>query len=65
MPARADRARRHLVAAALAALTALTLAGCQDGTGVRDEGPATSHALPAPAGGLVHADQDAKRPPGQ
>ncbi|MEU6141651.1 hypothetical protein ABZ848_14935 [Streptomyces sp. NPDC047081] len=64
MPARADRARRHLVAAILAALTALTLAGCQDGTGIRDEGPATSHAVHAPAVTLVHGDRDAKRPSG-
>ncbi|MGI5456825.1 hypothetical protein ACQEWB_27420 [Streptomyces sp. CA-249302] len=64
MPARADRTRRRLAAATLAALTALTLAGCQDGTGVRDEGPATSHALHAPAVTLNHGAHNAKRPPG-
>ncbi|MEU9396891.1 hypothetical protein AB0D86_43740 [Streptomyces sp. NPDC048324] len=60
MSARAPRTRR-LLAAAVLALVALTVAGCKDGTGVRDEGPATSHAQP-----LRHPDPGhAKRPPGR
>ncbi|MET7480833.1 hypothetical protein ABZT17_41795 [Streptomyces sp. NPDC005648] len=53
MPARVTpRVRRPLAAAALA-LAALAMTGCQDGTGLRDEGPAKSHA--------PHLDQPAAR----
>jgi hypothetical protein len=60
MSARASRIRR-LLAAAVLALVALGATGCKDGTGVRDEGPATSHAqqLRHPVPG------HAKRPPGR
>jgi hypothetical protein len=65
----AARARRTRPLAALAALTALGLTGCQDGTGVRDEGPAKIHAgsLHAPLKGTRtdgHMDAHEKRPPG-
>ncbi|MFI9175543.1 hypothetical protein [Streptomyces lincolnensis] len=47
MPARPARLR--LLAATAAALAALTLTGCEDGEGLRDEGPsATSLGPPAP-----------------
>ncbi|MEU7665696.1 hypothetical protein [Streptomyces lincolnensis] len=47
MPARPARLR--LLAATAAALAALTLTGCEDGEGLRDEGPsATSLRSPAP-----------------
>ncbi|MGW2524317.1 hypothetical protein ACWC09_46640 [Streptomyces sp. NPDC001617] len=55
MPARVTPRTRRLLAAAALALAALAMTGCQDGTGLRDEGPAKSHAL----------NLDAKRPPGQ
>ncbi|MBK3647299.1 hypothetical protein ACIGDI_43255 [Streptomyces sp. NPDC085900] len=60
MSARAPRTRRLLAATALA-LLALTVTGCKDGTGVRDEGPATGHAQP-----LRHpVPEHAKRPSGR
>lgn len=52
--------RRSLTALLLAALVALGLTGCQDGTGLKDEGPATSHARSLHAPGPPHT----KRPPG-
>ncbi|WP_369171433.1 hypothetical protein AB5J49_27485 [Streptomyces sp. R28] len=39
LPARRPRAR--LLAATLVAITALTLTACEDGQGLRDEGPST------------------------
>ncbi|MDQ1047650.1 hypothetical protein [Streptomyces sp. V4I2] len=35
------RHRRRLLAATALTLLALVLTGCEDGTGVRDEGPST------------------------
>jgi hypothetical protein len=63
------RRTRTLAALALAALTALGVTGCQDGTGVRDEGPAKIHArsLHAPEAAHTVARTGAhimKRPPG-
>ncbi|MFJ9154619.1 hypothetical protein ACIRP7_42805 [Streptomyces sp. NPDC102270] len=43
MPIR-PRTPRVLAATALALLTLVTLTGCNDGQGVRDEGPATNRA---------------------
>lgn len=61
MPARVTpRTRRPLAAAALA-LAALAMTGCQDGTGLRDEGPAKSHAVHIDAPAAPHA----KRPSGR
>ncbi|MET7650333.1 MULTISPECIES: hypothetical protein [unclassified Streptomyces] len=39
------RVRVRLLAAALAAAAALTLTACQDGEGLRDEGPSSSSTL--------------------
>lgn len=47
MSAQPARTRLRLLAAGLLALTALALTGCEDGQGVRDEGPA---AVGRPAG---------------
>ncbi|MCH5676716.1 hypothetical protein [Streptomyces gilvus] len=52
--------RRSLTALLLVALVALGLTGCQDGTGLKDEGPATRHARSLHAPGPPYA----KRPPG-
>ncbi|MFJ8634755.1 hypothetical protein [Streptomyces sp. NPDC093568] len=45
-PARHPRAR--LLAATLVALAALTLTACEDGQGLRDEGPSTPTSPTAP-----------------
>lgn len=68
--------RRPLAALLLAALTGLAglgLTGCKDGTGLKDEGPATSHARPPHATAPWHATTPphmkrpprTKRPPGK
>ena len=64
---RTRRTRRPLAAVAFAfavafvVFVALAVTGCKDGTGVRDEGPATGHAQR-----LRHPDPGhAKRPPGR
>lgn len=62
MPARAPRIR--LFAATALVLAAFALAGCRDGKGLKDEGPATTHSLHAPAGHTA-AVRNAKRPPGR
>ncbi|MER6530650.1 hypothetical protein [Streptomyces sp. NPDC001508] len=57
----AHGARAALVA--LAALAAVTLSGCHDGTGLRDEGPsdrAPATARQAPAAGHL-ADADSRK----
>jgi hypothetical protein len=50
MPERPTRTRLRLFAAMSAVLAALVLTGCNDGTGVRDEGPSTvspsAHSTP-------------------
>lgn len=45
-PARRPRAR--LLAALLVAIAALTLTACEDGQGLRDEGPSTPTSPTAP-----------------
>jgi hypothetical protein len=47
MPARPTRLR--LLAATAAALAALTLTGCEDGEGLRDEGPSATSLGPPPS----------------
>ncbi|MFJ1972903.1 hypothetical protein ACIO93_30035 [Streptomyces sp. NPDC087903] len=42
MPAQLTRNRRRLLAAGVLVLTAFVLTGCEDGQGVRDEGPAAA-----------------------
>jgi hypothetical protein len=48
MPARTTRIRLRVLAATAAVLAALLLSGCEDGMGVRDEGP--SGVTPTSAG---------------
>lgn len=59
MPA---RTRLRLLAATALALTALVLTGCDDGEGVRDEGPATPKAG---AAFTPYEAEQSRRPPGQ
>ncbi|WP_371669874.1 hypothetical protein OG985_20860 [Streptomyces sp. NBC_00289] len=47
MPAQLTRNRRRLLVAGVLVLTAFALTGCEDGKGVRDEGPAAAGLRPA------------------
>lgn len=55
------RARARLVAATLVAIIALTLTACEDGKGLRDEGPAALHD-PGTAKGRPDDVRTASRP---
>jgi len=58
MSVRAHRTRRRATTAlVLTALTALTLTGCRDGEGIRDEGPAKSRSAERSSAGQ-HSGQD-------
>ncbi|MDH6222617.1 hypothetical protein [Streptomyces pseudovenezuelae] len=60
MSVRAHRARRRAATAlVLTALTALTLTGCRDGEGIRDEGPAKSRSAEQPSAGQ-HTQETAR-----
>ncbi|MFI1052278.1 hypothetical protein [Streptomyces griseoruber] len=50
MPTRPTPLRVRLLTAVLTATAALTLTACNDGQGLRDEGPSSTGAKPAAAG---------------
>ncbi|SCD53342.1 hypothetical protein GA0115242_107720 [Streptomyces sp. SolWspMP-5a-2] len=63
MSARPPSRAARLLLPALTALTALTLTACEDGEGLRDEGPSTAGVPTATAPGAPSLTPASGRPP--